>query len=188
VVLVAEHNDGSITEGEDNIPKAHLPIKRVKLKPAAPQATPEALKAIEEADIIVLGPGSLFTSILPNLLISEITNAIAASDAIKVYVCNIMTQPGETDGYSASGHIKNLINHSHPRVIDYCLVNTGKIPEETLRRYRQENSCITINDTANVERMGYRVIEDDFVLLTDNVIRHDPVKLARIILGITEEV
>ena len=116
VVLVAEHKDGSVTEGEDKIPKANKPIDKVFLRPAGSEATPEALRAIREADLIVLGPGSLYTSIIPNLLIKEITGAIAASRAMKVYVCNVMTQPGETDGYTASNHIKALIEHSHPRV------------------------------------------------------------------------
>jgi len=101
----------------------------VWLRPEGVEATPEALRAIREADLIVLGPGSLYTSIIPNLLIRDITEAIASSRAIKVYVCNVMTQPGETDGYSASSHIKALIEHSHPAVIDYCIVNTGKIPQ-----------------------------------------------------------
>lgn len=187
VVLVAQHKDGSITEGEDKIPKAHIPINRVSLSPNTPQATPEAIKAIEEAQIIVLGPGSLYTSIIPNLLIKEITDSIVASGAIKVYVCNVMTQPGETDGYSVSDHIRVLIEHSHPRIVDYCIVNTGKIPPLILKRYEQENACPVVTDRKDIENMGYRVVEDD-VIIVDDVIRHDPLKLAKIILGFTEEI
>lgn len=187
VVLVAEHKDGSITEGEDKIPKAHVPINRVSLKPAMPQATPEATKAIEEASIIVLGPGSLYTSIIPNLLIEEIADSIVASEAIKVYVCNIMTQPGETDDYSVSMHIKTLTGHSHPRIFDYCILNSGEIPKETLKRYEQDKSYPVERDIENIQKMGYRVIEDDVVLIED-VIRHDPLKLAKIILGFIEEI
>jgi len=186
VVLVAEHKDGSTTEGEDKIPKARKPIAKVFLNPAQSQATPEALKAIEEAQIIVLGPGSLYTSILPNLLIKEITDAIVASGALKVYVCNIMTQPGETDNFSASSHIRTLIAHSNPRILDYCIVNTGDIPDEILKRYAQDNSYPVVNDRKNIENMGYRVIEEDIVM-TEDVVRHDPVKLAKIILGFIEE-
>ncbi|HOU37167.1 MAG TPA: YvcK family protein, partial [Candidatus Omnitrophota bacterium] len=109
VVLVASHQDGTVTEGEQKIPRANKPIRNVSLRPEGSEATPEALRAIREADLIVLGPGSLYTSIIPNLLIKDITSAISASRAIKVYVCNVMTQPGETDGYSASNHIKALI-------------------------------------------------------------------------------
>ena len=187
VILVAQHKDGSITEGENKIPKAHKPISRVSLRPARSQATPEAMKAIEEAQIIILGPGSLYTSIIPNLLIKGITDSIAASAAVKVYVCNVMTQPGETDGYKVSDHIKTLTSHSHPRIIDYCIANSGVIPAEMLERYRQQNSCPVVNDRENIENMGYRLIEDDFVV-SDDVIRHDHLKLAKIILGFIEEI
>jgi uncharacterized cofD-like protein len=187
VVLVAQHKDGSTTEGEDKIPKAQKPINRVYLRPNQPAATPEAIKAIEEAQIIVLGPGSLYTSILPNLLIKDITNSIVSSAAIKVYVCNIMTQAGETDGYSASDHIKMLTNHCHPRIFDYCIVNIGQVPDHVLKRYTQENSYPVVNDIENIEKMGYRVIEDD-VLLVEDVLRHDHSKLARIIFGFMEEI
>jgi uncharacterized cofD-like protein len=187
VLLVAEHRDGSITEGEDRIPKAHKSIAKVFLKPAQPQATPEALKAIEEAQIIVLGPGSLYTSILPNLLIKEISDAIVASTAIKAYVCNVMTQPGETDGYKVSDHIKAIISHSYPRVFDYCVVNMGEIPNEILKRYAKENSYPVASDSEKIKNMGYRLIEDDSVL-TDGFIRHDPLKLTKIILGLLEEI
>ena len=188
VVLVAQHKDGSTTEGEDKIPKAHIPINKVFLKPAYTQATPEAIKAIREAEIIVLGPGSLYTSIIPNLLIREITEAIVTCGAIKVYVCNIMTQPGETDGYTASDHIKMLIAHSHPRIFDYCILNNGEIPSAILKRYTQENSWAVINDIEKIKNMGYRLVEDDAVIVTDSVVRHDPLKLAKIILGFIEEI
>jgi len=188
VVLAAEHKNGVVTIGEEKIPKANLPIKRVYLEPDSPSATPDAIKAIQDAQIIVLGPGSLYTSILPNLLIREISDAIAASGAIKVYVCNVMTQPGETDGYSASDHIKALVTHSHVRIIDYCVVNTGEIPQDVLARYAKQNSYLVINDRKKIENMGYRTIEDDFATLEKEVIRHDPEKLARIILGFIEEI
>jgi uncharacterized cofD-like protein len=187
VVLVAEYQDGSIAVGEDKIPKARMPIKRVTLEPKDSQGTPEAIKAIEEAQIIVLGPGSLYTSIIPNLLIKDISDALVKSQAIKVYVCNAMTQAGETDAYRASNHIKGLIAHSHPRVLDYCILNTGEISSSLLKRYAQDDSYPVINDTKNIENMGYRVIEDDIVI-TDDLIRHDPLKLAKIIFGVIEEI
>jgi uncharacterized cofD-like protein len=187
VALVAEYKDGTIVEGEESIPKARLPIKKVFLKPAAPTATPDAIKAIREAQILVLGPGSLYTSIIPNLLIKEITDAIVNSSAIKVYVCNVMTQPGETDGFKASDHVKTLIAHSHPRVLDYCIVNTGEIPAAVIKRYEKENSFGVVNDAKNIEDMGYRVIAEDIVTGED-VVRHDPLKLARVIFGFIEEI
>ena len=188
VALVAQHKDGTVTEGEDKIPKAHLPIDKVYLKAQeASVATPEAIKAIEEAQIIILGPGSLYTSIIPNLLIREITDSIVASSAIKIYVCNAMTQPGETDGYSASDHIKALTQHSHPRILDYCILNTGEISKDTLKRYAQDDSYAVVNDTKKIESMGYRIIEHDITIAKD-VVRHDPLKLAKVILSFLEEV
>ncbi|MCM8801533.1 MAG: YvcK family protein [Candidatus Omnitrophica bacterium] len=188
VVLVAQHIDGSITEGEDKIPRVRKPINRVQLKPEQTRATPEAIKAIQAAQVIVLGPGSLYTSIIPNLLIKEITESIVSSSAIKIYVCNIMTQPGETDGYKASDHLRVLIAHSDPKIVDYCIVNIGQFPQEILQRYKLENAYPVINDRKNIEDMGYRVIEDDIVNVQENVARHDPVKLAKIILGLLEEI
>ncbi|MBM3244643.1 MAG: YvcK family protein [Candidatus Omnitrophica bacterium] len=187
VVLVARHKDGSVTEGEDKIPKSHRPIEQVMLKPNSPTATPEAIKAIEEADIIILGPGSLYTSIIPNLLIKDIRDAVVSSSAIKVYVCNVMTQPGETDGFRVSDHIKVLAAHSHPKIFDYCIVNTAEVPTAMLKRYAQENSYLVVNDTRNIEKLGYRVIEND-VATTDALIRHDSGRLAKIILGLIEEI
>lgn len=188
VVLVAQHKDGTVTEGENRIPKTHRPINRVSLKPERPEATPDAIKAIKEAQLIILGPGSLYTSIIPNLLIKEITETIVSSNATKVYVCNAMTQPGETDGYSASDHLKTLIAHSHPRVLDYCVVNIGEVPREVLQRYAQDNSYLVVNDRKKIENMGYRVIEEDFGIVESDVIRHEPLKLAKTILGLVEEV
>lgn len=188
VVLVAEHKDGTTTVGENKIPKTHRSIERVYLKPEKIQATPDAIKAIKEAQVIVLGPGSLYTSIIPNLLINDITEALVQSDALKIYVCNAMTQPGETDGYSASEHIRPLIAHSHPKVIDYCIVNTAIVPKDVLNRYSQQNSYLVLNDRKKIEEMGCRVIEDDFVVIEDSLIRHDHLKLAKIILGLIEEI
>ncbi|HNX81115.1 MAG TPA: YvcK family protein [Candidatus Omnitrophota bacterium] len=188
VVLVAHFKDGSVVEGENKIPTMRRPIARVFLKPEQNTATPEAIRAIKEAQIIVLGPGSLYTSIVPNLLIKEITDAIIASDAIKVYVCNIMTQPGESDGYSVSEHIKTLAAHSHPRIFDYCIVNIGEISQDILKRYALEGSFPVVNDLRNVKNMGYRVLEDDTVFIENSVVRHDSSKLAKIILGIIDEI
>ncbi|MDD5477891.1 MAG: YvcK family protein [Candidatus Omnitrophica bacterium] len=188
VTLVAHFNDGSTVIGEDQIPRARKAINRVNLTPEQPPATQDALKAIREAQIIILGPGSLYTSIIPNLLIKEITKEIAESEALKVYVCNMMTQSGETDGYSVSDHIKALVKHSHVRILDYCLVNNGEVPQEILGRYSKDKSVIVTNDRKKVEGVGYRVVEEDFGMIVDGVIRHDPEKLAKIILSFIEEI
>jgi uncharacterized cofD-like protein len=159
----------------------------VYLKPANPRAAFEAVRAIREAEVIVLGPGSLYTSIIPNLLIKDITDAIVSSRAIKVYVCNVMTQPGETDGYSASQHVRNLIAHAHPRILDYCIVNTAKIPAEILKRYDREKAYPVTNDRRAIQNMGYHILEDDTICITEEMVRHDTLKLAKIILSILEE-
>ena len=188
VTLVAHYKDGSMVSGEEQIPKARKAISRVSLDPEQPMATPDAIKAIKEAQIIVLGPGSLYTSIIPNLLIKEIAKEIAESEAIKVYVCNVMTQPGETDGYSVSDHIKALASHSYSRILDYCVVNNGEVPDEVLARYSGENSTLVVNDRKNIENLGYRVAEEDFIMIQDGVIRHDAEKLAKIVLSFIEEI
>lgn len=188
VTLVAHYKDGTMVAGEGQIPKARKAINRVSLAPEQPLATPDAIKAIREAQIIVLGPGSLYTSIIPNLLIDEISREIAESEAIKIYVCNVMTQPGETDGYSVSDHIKALLSHSSERILDYCVVNNGEVPREVLTRYSGENSLLVVNDRKNIENLGYRVVEEDFIMIQDGVIRHDAEKLAKIILSFIEEI
>jgi uncharacterized cofD-like protein len=187
VTLVAHYNDGSIVSGEVQIPKARKKIECVSLSPGQKVTTPDAVKAIREAQIIVLGPGSLYTSIIPNLLVEEISREIAKSEAIKVYVCNVMTQPGETDGYSACDHVKALVKHSSENIIDYCIVNNGEVPEAVLKRYAGENSVLVASDRKNIENLGYRFVEEDFIMIQDGVIRHDADKLAKIVLSFIEE-
>ena len=130
----------------------------------------------------------MYTSIIPNLLIKEITQAIAESEAMKVYVCNVMTQPGETDGYSVSDHIKALLKHSDEQIMDYCLVNNGEVPNEVLKRYAQDGSLLVVNDRKKIEHLGVHVVEEDFSMIQDGVIRHDSEKLAKIILSFIEEI
>lgn len=188
VVLVAKYKDGSITEGEASIPEVKRPIQRVWLKPEGSLATQEALQAIREAAIIIFGPGSLYTSIIPNLLVKETCEAIVKSDAVKVYVCNIMTQPGETDGFTASEHLRALLSHSHPKLIDYCLVNTGSISQDLRERYKQDGSYPVVADTNKIRNMGPRTIQENIIAVSNNYIRHDRIKLSRIILGLVEEI
>lgn len=183
VVLVAEHKDGRITEGEAQIPKIGSPIQKILIKPQNASAAPDAIKAIREAELIILGPGSLYTSIVPNLLIKEIRDAVLASSVSRVYVCNIMTQPGETDRFKASEHVKELIRHTHPRIMDACVVNTGFIPQGLLEKYAKEGSVPVTADSQVIKDLGYGVIEEDLVSATDHV-RHDSNKLARIIANL----
>lgn len=186
VALVAEYKDGTRMEGEAQIPKMGIPIKSVFLKPADARATPEAIRAISEAEVIVLGPGSLYTSIMPNLLIGQIRDAIVASNAIKIYVCNIMTQHGETDNYSAFDHLSAVIAHAYARIVDYVIVNTAKIPESLINKYKEELSYPIKNDIERIKKAGFNVLEEEIVEL-GQVVRHDSERLAKIIVSFFEE-
>ncbi len=183
VTLVAEHKDGRVTEGEAKIPKAGSPIAKIFIKPQDASAAPDAVKAIREAELIILGPGSLYTSIIPNLLIKDIREAVAQAQVSKIYVCNIMTQPGETDNFKASDHIKELVTHTHPKIVDACVVNVGRIPQAMLEKYSRENSIPVEADSQTIKDFGYGVIEEDLVSATD-LVRHDANKLARIIANL----
>ncbi|MDP2929040.1 MAG: YvcK family protein [Candidatus Omnitrophota bacterium] len=179
VTLVAEHSDGTESVGESRIPKALKAIKRIYLKPAGSKPTHEAIEAIKRADGIILGPGSLYTSIMPNLLVEKIYKEIIASRAIKMYVCNVMTQKGETDGYKASDHLRAIIEHTASGIVDYCIVNTAKIPDSVAQRYKDEGSSPVTADSESIKKMRCKVIEAHMVTIKDYV-RHDAQKLARI--------
>ena len=185
VHLVAEHVDGTRTEGEAKIPTLRVPIERLFLNPENAQPTPEALTAIGEADIIVMGPGSLYTSILPNLIITGMPEAIAASNAYKIYVCNVMTQAGETDGFSASQHVRAIVKHANPKVLDACIINNAIAPEEALQRYRSEDSYPVGADVEEIKSMGYRVVATD-LLSVDDYVRHESKKLTDALIKLIE--
>ena len=186
ISLVAKYKDGSIREGETAIPDKKRRIANIYLNPPDVQGTPDAIKAISEAQAIILGPGSLYTSVIPNLLIKEIREAILASSALKIYISNVMTQPGETDGYSAYEHIKAITEHSSPRIIDYCVVNSRLISQELREKYQQDNSFPVSVDLDKIRHAGYRVIEGDLVNSLDYV-RHDSEKLAKIVVDLIQE-
>ena len=183
VSLVAEHADGSQTLGESQIPKSGSPIKRIYLKPANCKPTDEAMDAIKKADAIVMGPGSLYTSIMPNLLVGRIYKEILASKAIKIYVCNVMTQKGETDDYKASDHLKAIIDHTASGIAEYFIVNTANIPEGLLKKYQEEESFPVVPDIDNIKKMKCKVVKAHIVSTKDYV-RHDPAKLAKIIIDL----
>ncbi len=186
VQLVAEYEDGSITEGEAKIPNTRTRIKRVSFKPEDPSATGEALEAIADADVIVLGPGSLYTSIIPNLIINEMTKAISASSAFKIYVCNVMTQSGESDGYSASDHVEAIVAHSRKDVINACLINDAEVPSDAQGRYKAEDSFPVKADADKIRGMGYMVTATDLLGVADYV-RHDSGKLTRALIRLIEK-
>ena len=180
--LVAEMEDGRIIHGESNIPEANGKIKRLYTDPKKCEALEEVIFAIRSADLIILGPGSLYTSVIPNLLIEEISKEIAASSAKKIYVCNIMTQPGETDGYSVSDHIQALMKHANSRkIIDAVLVN-DYLPSNLADKYRMAHSYPVKIDTDNIKKLGVKLfpkklIEDS----KEGLVRHSSHRVARAI-------
>ena len=180
VSLIGEFMDGTVVEGETNITAREKPLRKIGLKPLDCSATPEALDAIENADLIIMGPGSLYTSILPNLLIREIRDAILASEASKIFVINIMTQPGETSGFSAYDHFRVLVEHTDPRLIDACLVNVKPVPPTMIGKYEEKGAGLVRLDLDLIREKGYHIIQGS-VLKVDGQVRHDPVALARLI-------
>jgi uncharacterized cofD-like protein len=177
--------DGGEITGETNIAHAADRIERIKLCPDSPKPLPEVLEAIREADVIVMGPGSVFTSVIPNLLVHEISTAVSAAIAVKVYVCNVMTQPGETDGYAASDHLRAVERHAGRRVFDYVLVNKATPSEDLMARYRKTGAELVTADTDKIAAMGYKPIVGSFISETA-VVRHDPDKLAQAILRLVD--
>ncbi len=181
VRLRAEMEDGSTLDGETTIAHSPLKIKRVSLVPADACPIDDVLEAIARADVIVLGPGSVFTSVIPNLLVKGVAEAIRHAKGKKVYVCNVMTQHGETDGFSAFDHIKAIELHAQRRVFDWVLVNTGRPSQELLDKYRKTGSVLVEPDTDRIKSEGYRPITGNFINQTD-VVRHDAARLAEAIM------
>ncbi|MDO5304725.1 MAG: YvcK family protein [bacterium] len=178
--LVAEMEDGTIIKGESVIPESGKKIKRLFTDPEHCLPLDDVLTAIREAELIIMGPGSLYTSVLPNLLIKEIAEEIEKSNAKKLYICNVMTQPGETDGFTVSDHVKTILNHVENRkIIDTVLVN-NYFPEEALEKYKAEHSYPVLADYDELKKLGVNVFE---YRLTDNdssgYVRHNPSRLMR---------
>ena len=180
--LSSEMEDGSIVEGESNIPETGKKIKRLFTVPANCKPLPEVIQAIKEADLIILGPGSLYTSVIPNLLIKEISEAISKSSAKKIYVCNIMTQPGETTGYTASDHIQAILNHAgYPNIVQAVLVNNS-LPDDLSPDYEKSNSFPVIVDIDEIKAKNISVVTTRLYEENDQkYVRHSPSRLARAI-------
>jgi len=189
--LCAELNDKNVIIGETNIvaecKSRNAGIKKVFLEPANVPSLPEVIQRIKEADAIILGPGSLYTSIIPNLLVNGICEAIDESKALKIYACNIMTQRGETDNYSASEHLKAIMNNSKLKRIDYCIVNRGVINESLKQKYNQDGSKRVIIDEANLSKLGIRIIKADLIDIEKGLVRHNPKKLSSSIIKLINE-
>lgn len=180
VQLVAEMEDGTIVEGESNIPEAKGKIQRLMCKPNNPTPLPDVIKAIEQAELIILGPGSLYTSVIPNLLIREITNAVAKSKAPKVYVANVMTQPGETDGFTVGDHIQSIIDHAHSRPVITAAIVNSILPPALVEKYENAGYRPVIIDSQRCRQLGVEIFERPLVDSNESqVIRHNPKLLAR---------
>lgn len=180
--LVAEMEDGRIIHGESNIPEAHGRVKRLYTDPADCKALSDVISAIKDAELIILGPGSLYTSVIPNLIIKEIAEEIAKSSAKKIYVCNIMTQPGETDGYAVSDHLKALIQHAgSDKIIDAVLVN-DYLPNNLAQKYQQSGSYPVKVDVDNIRKLGIRLFSKKLIEDSkEGLVRHSSNRVARAI-------
>jgi len=185
IYLEAEFENGSITLGESRIfydKKINdCRIRRVRLVPEHPKALPESVEAIGNADLILIGPGSLYTSIIPNFLVDGIAEAVAKSPAKKFFIMNIMTQDGETEGYTGADHLQALLRHSLPGTVDLCIANSRLPSEEQMAPYRQEGVEPLRLDRQRIEAMGIRVMEYPLAA-GDRYIRHDSASLAKAIL------
>ena len=180
--LEAEFENGHMIQGESSICQMKRQegcrIRRVRLHPDRAKALPEAVEAIRQADLIVLAPGSLYTSIIPNLLVDGIVDAIRRSRALKVYVCNVMTQDGETEGYTVSDHIRALFKHSCPGLFDLCLTNSSPIPPAVVQRYALEGAEPIFCDREAVEALGVEIISRPVATVENGLVRHNPGHLA----------
>ncbi|MFC4548005.1 YvcK family protein [Paenactinomyces guangxiensis] len=186
VVLLAEMSDGTIVKGESQIPKMGKRIRRVFLNPPDPKPLDEALRAIEEADGIIMGPGSLYTSILPNLLVKDMSESIRSSPAVKIYICNVMTQPGETDGFTASDHIKAIYDHVGDRLFEIAIINNEVPPLSIQKQYAVRQQRMVIPDIERIHKLGCHVLADN-LLLYQSVLRHDADRISRHILRLIRE-
>ena len=188
VQLEAIFENGTRVIGESKIcdfkKEQDCRISNVALIPRNPAALPAALEAIGDADLILLGPGSLYTSVIPNLLVKGVVDAIVRSEVPKIYVCNIMTQDGETEGYTAADHLEALLAHGAPGLVDLCLVNSAQVDSSLLKKYREENAVPIVVDKERLYNMGMEVVEHPLASEGGDYARHDPDRLAEVILDI----
>lgn len=182
VVLHAEMEDGSVVSGESKIPYSGKKIRRVFLTPEKIEPLPETIRAIREADLIILGPGSLYTSILPNLLVPGIGEAVCASSAKKVYICNLMTQAGETLDFTAADHVGAIYDHMDCSVMDTILVNKEPVPADIQELYKEEMAKPVVYDVDRLKGLGLTAIFDDILTFENSTIRHNTAKVAEILV------
>jgi uncharacterized cofD-like protein len=181
VTLEAILENGKRVHGETKITASRSPIRKLMLVPRKVRPLAESIEAIHEADLILIGPGSLYTSILPNLLISDIAQAIARSRAPRVYIANLMTQPGETTNYSVAEHLRAIQDHVKPRIIDYVVANRQKVSPAVAGRYRREGASQVPVDGNGLRKMGVQVLLGNLLDEQDKI-RHNSARLARLLL------
>jgi uncharacterized cofD-like protein len=186
VSLYARMDDGEIVHGETNITASKKRIVELGMEPAEAAPMPETLEAIEHADLITIGPGSLFTSIITNLLVKDIPEALAKARGLRVYVCNLMTQANESLNLTASEHIERIYEHAGRPIFDYALVNTGAVSEETRARYAAEGAELIQPDVERIEALGIRCITGNFAAEGD-VLRHASDRVAAQVLSLALE-
>jgi uncharacterized cofD-like protein len=181
--LVARMDDGSSVRGETNITASRRRIVELTLDPPGPEPLPETVEAIGRADLITVGPGSLYTSLITNLLVEGIPTALASARALRVFVCNLMTQANESVGLSASEHIERIYDHTRAPVFDCALINTAPFSAETLARYAAEGAAPIVVDIERVQALGVRVIAGHFSS-EENVVRHAADRVTDTLLGL----
>jgi uncharacterized cofD-like protein len=182
VTLEAELEDGNTVAGETNISKSRKRICRVRLVPRRVRPVPEALEAIRAADLILIGPGSLYTSIIPNLLVEQVTEAILHARATCVYIANLMTQPGETENYSVADHVRAIYEHTRNGLFDFVVINRSRVTPRLLRRYEAQRAEPVDPSLKELARMRLKYVTAD-LLHQDGVIRHDQARLTNLLLN-----
>lgn len=181
VTLQADLEDGTKVAGETKISRSRKRIARVRLAPRRARPLPEVLEALRAADLILIGPGSLYTSVIPNLLVDQIAEVIRNSRATRVYIANLMTQPGETQHYSVAAHVRAIQDHTKTNILDYVVINREMVSPRLLRRYRAQGAEPVEPTIDEIQAMGLKVITGDF-LQQDGKIRHDQARLAALLI------
>lgn len=186
IKICAELEDGTVIESKEKIPEVindkTCKISRVFITPSNCKPAPGVLEAISEADAIIIGPGSLYTNVIPNLLVKGVAKAIKESKAFKVYVSNLMTEPGQTDNYTLSEHIKAINDHAGKGIVEYCIYDTGEIIPEYVRKYNMEGSEVVEQDTSKVKVEGVHLIQRNLSYIENGFIRHNPDAIAASII------
>jgi uncharacterized cofD-like protein len=184
--LVAHMDDGSVVRGETKITASKRRIVELRLDPPNPVPLPETLHAIHQADLITVGPGSLYTSLITNLLVDGISEALSEARGLRVFVCNLMTEANESLGLTASEHIKRIYDHTGAPIFDYAILNTAPFSPETLQRYAAEGAAPIEPDVQAVEALGVRCIAGDFAV-EENVVRHAAARVTAALLELSRK-